>query len=866
MKSSLINNGSKERMELLAPAGSFEALKAAVENGADAVYLGGKRFNARASAANFDLEEMKKAVRYAHERKVKVYVAVNILSADREFPELEEYLYELHSMGVDAVILQDLGIAWFIKNVLPEMEIHASTQMTQNNSFGLKYLENMGFSRVILARETSAAEIEQIVRKTSLDVEVFVHGALCICYSGQCFMSSYIGGRSGNRGRCAQPCRLAYRLVNKDGKDLLAGRKIGEHLLSPKDLNLSEDLAELKRIGVRSLKIEGRMKRPEYVATVVRIYRKALDSLETEGSPPLDEQDRYELTQIFNRDFTSGYFYGYRGFELMSFHRPNNRGTKLGRVIEVKGGRLTLKLEGNLSPGDGVEVWTSRGREGITVSKIYDQTGKSIVSAALSGDTVQIDFSGPVRPGDRIFKTHDQELIEKARKSFQEGRETRKRPLVMSLSGRIGEKLCLQAWDGENRAAVYSRSEAQEAVKRPLTAEFLKKQLGRLGNTPFYLEKLEVKLQGSIIIPVSELNEMRREAVEILLAYIQKDKIVEKEVYQQRLVSWNKKIAFLTDGFRNRDRQPDDAPSAPTVTAAIGDISLVETVIRAGAGRILLGGEHWRAFPYITPASLKDAVSFCQAEGVKLVWRLPRITNESQIKGIREKLAEISSWENRPAVMAANLGELEMVKELDPDWPVEIDHFLHVFNKAAFFWFLESGAQRATLSTELSLEQIGELAAGNYTEILVFGDMEMMVSEYCLPGAVLNKEEQAADRKNCGKVCNRDKYFLRDRLSYDFPIETDRECRMHLFNSKRLNLLTELDKIAGTGIENIRLELIRTTPVQAEQAVKAFKDIWTEIRKKQKVNPQKVEEYQAKLASLFPEGFTKGHFYRGVLS
>ncbi|MFA6808172.1 MAG: U32 family peptidase, partial [Eubacteriales bacterium] len=457
---------SRNKMELLAPAGSYEALRAAVENGADAVYLGGKSFNARASAENFDPDELEKVVKFAHERQVKIYITVNIIVADSEFEELIEYLYNLYNIGVDALIIQDLGVAALVRSILPEMKMHASTQMTQNNSYGLKHLEKMGFSRVILARETTAEEIESIVEQTTMDVEIFVHGALCICYSGQCFMSSYIGGRSGNRGRCAQPCRMAYQLVNKKGENQLENNKVGDHLLSPRDLNLSGYLEELKNIGVTSLKIEGRMKKPEYVATAVRIYRSALKSIE------LSTQDKYELTQIFNRDFTSGYFKGFQGSDLMSFNRPNNRGTKLGRITSVSEGRMSIKLEANLNLGDGIEIWTGKGREGITVNKIYDMNGLKTRDSATSGNTIQVDYIGFANSGDRVFKTHDDQLIEKAKQSFREGKETRRRALTMEVSGCVGKKLVLLATDGETNTTVYSAQPVEEAHNRPLTAEY----------------------------------------------------------------------------------------------------------------------------------------------------------------------------------------------------------------------------------------------------------------------------------------------------------------------------------------------------------------------------------------------------------
>ena len=855
----IIQPNQMKKIELLAPAGGFEALKAAVENGSDAVYLGGKLFNARASAANFDLDELKKAITYAHEREVKVYVTVNILVGDSEFPELAQYLYEIYSLGADAVIVQDLGVADFIRHVLPEMEIHASTQMTQNNSFGLRQLEKIGFSRVVLARETSAAEIAKIIQKTKLEVEVFVHGALCISYSGQCLMSSYIGARSGNRGRCAQPCRLPYQLINGKGKDLLEGTKTGDHLLSPRDLNLVENLAELKRIGVTSLKIEGRMKRPEYVATVVRVYRKALDCLELDGRAEveLDDQDKYDLTQVFNRDFTTGYLKGYQGKEMMSFSRPNNRGTKLGRIVEVRNNRMILKLENELNLGDGIEIWTGRGREGLTVAKIFTLDNKA-VNGALIGESVSLDYSGYARVADRVFKTHDAQLIEKARLSYQEGKEIRKRPLRMKISGNIGEKLLLQAWEGDKRFKVYSLTEAQKAVKRPLEYEYLLKQLGRLGNTPLFLEDLQVELQGSIIIPVSELNEMRRDVVEKILAAIKLKPSVDEQTYEERLKNWNRQKYF--------DKSKPGKIKEKKLTVAIRELETIEPLIRAGADRIILGGESWKAHNPITLSKLQASLKLCRDKGVELLWRLPRVINESQSYKLKEELTEISSWQSRPAVITGNLTGIEIIKAIDPSWAWETDHFLHIYNNATLSWVLGAGARRVSLSTELNNEQLYNFTPLSKTEILAFGDMEMMASEYCPMEATLSDDGGIPEncRERCGNPCLKDEYYLQDRLSYRFPVEMDRECRMHIFNARRLNLLTEVATIAEMGISNIRLELLRSTPIQAEMTTRIFKGLWN--TNTLDITRDKILEGMKKLEDLYPEGFTKGHFYRGVLS
>ncbi|RNC62933.1 MAG: putative protease YdcP [Candidatus Dichloromethanomonas elyunquensis] len=850
------------RMELLAPAGSVEAFKAAVENGADAVYLGGKLFNARASAVNFAKDELKRALAYAHERQVRVYVTVNVLVADQEFTELADYLYQLYSMGVDALIVQDIGAAHFIREVLPEIKLHASTQMTQNNSYGLKQLEKMGFSRVVLARETTKTEIEELVQSTKLDIEVFGHGALCICYSGQCLMSSYIGARSGNRGKCAQPCRLAYQLVDGQGRNLLSGKKIGEHLLSPKDLNLSENLAELQRIGVSSLKIEGRMKRPEYVATVIRIYRKALDAMTLENRPGLDRKDRYELEQIFNRDFTSGYFYGYQGAEMMSFSRPNNRGTRAGRILEVKPNRLVLKLENVLHIGDGLEIWTNRGREGVTAGKMFNTMGRPIDHAA-AGENISIEFTGSARVGDRVFKTYDEELMEKARLSFQEGKEQRKRPLRLKLSGKIGRKLRLEVWENGQHTAVESQTEAREAVHRPLEEAYLLKQLGRLGNTPFYLEELQTDLEGNVIIPVSEINELRRLAVEKLLEPSRRLPELNINTYQERLQQW-KKRSIQIHGKGDPIKSSHNTPSK-VLTAAITDVKLMPSILKAGADRLILGGEHWRSRQAITLSQLREIVQSCSSKKVELIWRLPRILNEEQSHRLFKELQEISTWETRPTIMTATLAGIEMIRQLDPTWPWETDHFFHIFNQAALHWVLASGGKRAALSGELNYEQIKRFNDNPSVEMTVFGDMEMMVSEYCPIGATLG-EGAGPPRENCGGVCQTKDYYLKDRMSYNFPLETDRECRMHLFNAKRLNLMTELNKIRDSGVSRIRLELHRASMAQAPRTVQLFKRLWTETGEQKIIRPENIEAAQKELEALYPEGFTKGHFYRGVLT
>ncbi|EHQ87367.1 DUF3656 domain-containing U32 family peptidase [Desulfosporosinus youngiae] len=843
-------------LELLAPAGSFEAFKAAVENGADAVYLGGKNFSARASAANFDLEELQKAVRYAHERQVKVYVTVNILIADQEFQELMDYVHALYEIGADAVILQDVGIAELIQTILPELETHASTQMTVNTSWGVHHLESLGFSRVVLARETSAKEMQEIADKTPLDIEVFVHGALCIGYSGQCLMSSFIGGRSGNRGTCAQPCRMTYQLVNNEKQDLLAQKNVGEHLLSPRDLNLAEELAELKRIGIHSLKVEGRMKRPEYVATVIRLYRQAIDRIGdqqdgSEAAPLLTQDEHQELLQVFNREFTTGYLRENQGAELMSYSRPNNRGTRLGRVVRLEHGRLSIKLESKLHTGDGIEFWTGRGREGITVGLIWNN-GKE-VNGGVPGETVQIEFSGTAQSGDRVFKTNDALLMEKARQSFQEGREQRKSPLTMRLSGHLGDKLCLEVADARRTTTVFSASAAQKALKRPLTLDYAFQQLGRLGTTPFWLDKLELEIDEDIMLPVSELNEMRRLAVERLLKTEPRQR-VDKQVYKQRIQQWKQRQAD------DRARFNKNTDTVPQISVAVSDRLTMEAALKAGAQRVLIGGEHWRSRGAFSLEEIQTSIKTCRRQGIDCVWRLPRVLNQAQSERLLLDLKKAAGWGETPNVMVANLGELELLKSINPDWPFEVDYSLNVFNEASLAYFYRQGAKKITLSPELHHEQLAHLAKWQGAEVIVFGDLEMMVSEYCPVGSTLGGKKG----EHCNRACVKEPYFLRDRMRYDFPVETDQECRMHLFNVKILNLYEELAQIRRMGFSTIRLQLTRQTPTQVHQIVRLFNEAWDGLKVGKK-GMSASNDGMSELAALFPEGFTKGHFFRGVL-
>ena len=486
-------------VELLAPAGNFESLRAAVEAGADAVYLAGEKFGARAYAENFAGDKLLDAVKFAHLRGVAVHVTVNTIIADEELDEFAAYIKFLRRANVDALLVQDLGAASVAKKIAPEIPLHASTQMTIHNLEGVKVLAELGFSRVVLSRELTLNEIEKICRFSPIETEIFIHGALCVCWSGQCLMSSMIGGRSGNRGRCAQPCRLPYELVDASGKNLL---NAGKYLLSPKDLNTLELLPRLIETGVTSLKIEGRMKRPEYVATVVKVYRDVLDK---KFSTP---EDRRKLAQIFNRDFTTAYLEKNPGKNLISDMRPNNRGVLIGRVADVGQDKITLKLSEKISVGDQVEIWVKVGGRVTFTVEDFELRGELC--------TIKNINTKGVRVHDRAFKIFDAELIAEARKFFT-GAPVKKFSVTADVKVKLGEPLILTLTDSAgNSTSARTKFVAELAKNRPLTLEILKNQIGRLGNSIFALEKISADIEENLMIPISELNDVRRRAVEQL--------------------------------------------------------------------------------------------------------------------------------------------------------------------------------------------------------------------------------------------------------------------------------------------------------------------------------------------------------------
>ena len=827
-------------VELLAPAGSREALTAAVESGANAVYLAGRCFGARAYADNFDGDSLREAVRFAHLRHVAVHVTVNTIVSDEELPELEEYLCFLYDIGVDAILVQDLGVARIARKIVPDLPLHASTQMTVHNLEGVRALEKLGFSRVVLSRELSLREIRHITAHAAAEIEIFMHGALCVCYSGQCLMSSMIGGRSGNRGRCAQPCRLPYTLVNASGQNVLEG-KAGEYLLSPRDLNTLELIPEFLEAGVSSLKIEGRMKRPEYVAVVVNTYRQAIDSYEKgDHIYRVTEENRRSLAQIFNRDFTTAYLEKIQGREMMSDRRPNNRGLILGRVTAYDREKklVTIKLSEALHPGDQVEFWVKvGGRVTASVGEFWDTKGNPMLEA-LPHQEVCFSIPSPVHVHDRVFKVYDAVLMERAKSFYASGAPVRRIPVWAEVTAALGEPLRLRMRDADGYEA-FAETEflAEQAKKHPLTEETVRKQVNRLGTSVFSLKECKIELGNQLMVPVSEINEARRRAVE--------------ELEEKRLEPYRRLRRTSKSHVPAEKQLPDTSPAE--LVAALDSVSTAGEALLAGADAILFGGESYR-HEALTGRDYQEAVEKARKQGKKIFFNTPRVIRVAEIKQIRELLE--TSEELRPdGIYVHNIGTLHLAKECC-GIPIYADYSLISFNHSALELLKEMGVSGATLSPELTWEQITKLAAKSplSLECIVHGRLELMVSSYCVTGSFLG----GLGKTVCSKPCKTGKYRLRDRKQVDFPLVMDQFCRMHILNSKVLSMLPYAADFGRAGIRRIRIEgraLEQNELVRLIRAYQEMKRYPTELSEKRK----------KELCETEGNEITRGHYFRGVM-
>lgn len=851
--------------ELLAPAGDWNSFVAAVQNGADAVYLGVQQFNARQDAANFSLEQVAEAVAYAHMRGVRIYITVNTLVSDDELPGALRLLEDLNFIGVDGIIIQDLGLAVNARISLPQLPLHGSTQMTIHNLSGAKFLGELGFTRVVVAREQSLDELRQIVANSPIEVEAFVHGALCFSYSGNCLLSSMIGGRSGNRGRCAQPCRLEYALVDQVGHTLGGYSLEGAHLLSPKDLNTLDYLQDLVDAGVHSLKIEGRMKRPEYVATVVKAYRTALDMLA--DGVEADERGmaiaRQKVEQIFNRGFTTAYLYGNPGRDLMSYSRPHNRGRFLGRVVRTGRGLIWVELAAPLEVGDGVEVVTAEsGSFGTSVSSITIQQNKGKlvkVDEAEIGEVVGLALEGSVSVGDEVYKTRESALLKEAMSTFKSEHETLQIPVRVKARVKKGQPAEIIFCDESQLCGIGTTDfVVEEARRHPLTEETLLAQLDRLGNTPFTIVEHSFELDEGVMVPKSELNEARRAAIGQLMKMraanfgpLRLNPVLDPKTLVGRYAS------------SNPGSQPEEYPQ---VSVVVDTWEGLEAALQTGVGLVYLAdtGFTQRARTFSSLAQITAGVSACLEHGAAGVFLLPPIAKEREFLHYMNLARELARADVPIPVALGDLGFLREV--VQGGGPFLAEASLNPFNTETIKFLGYLGASQVSLSPELTLEQIKEVGrkARVPLEVQVHGPQTLMISEHCVLGSVVGGKSA---QNQCTKPCLiQSNYGLKDRMGKVFPLRTDAHCRLYLFNSVELCLIEHLWEIHKAGVSKLRVEGRLYGPQQLTQVLSRYVQAWQMIFSEERWDARLKELLAQYRRELEPtQGITKGHLFRGVI-
>jgi putative protease len=728
-----------KKPELLAPAGSMEALIAAIGNGADAVYFGGRAFSARHDAA---LDDVEWAIDYAHTRGVKAYVTVNSLIKDSELEKASEYLQFLCNAGADAVIVQDLGILKLIREQLPELPVHASTQMTIHNTEGVEFLKELGVKRVVLARELTLDEIKQIKSETGIEIETFIHGALCFSYSGQCLFSSMIGGRSGNRGYCAQPCRKRYKINEAEG-----------HLLSPKDLNMSEHIGTLMEAGIDSFKIEGRLKRPEYVAGVVRVYRKLIERyLEKPSAFCVTDDEKHTLLQLFNREFTAGYFFGNPGDSLMSREQAHNQGTYLGKVVEYDRNAAYIHLGEPLSTGDGIGT-QGRGA-GVTVRSMYIDNTR--VDRAPPGSTVRIPMETYLHKNEIIYKTYDSMLMD----SLVTKEIIAKIPITMSFTAKTWEPVALSITDGKNEVTLSGGIPAKSKGS-PASNEAITRQLEKLGNSIYEAKEIRVELDDDVFIPISQLNSLRRDAV--------------KKLEGEHTASWKR---TCTKPVLTADRREGRTKTLLSVNTCT--LETFEAAVDSGADVVYFGGEVWNH--KLSKEELSYAVEYGKEKGVEVYIGAPKIAKEFKELDIIDP----------DGFLAANPGALYHLRNSGNNKQVIIDYPFNIYNRLTMSHLLDY-SQRVTLSPELTLDEIKQITPYGEAECIVHGYFPLITSEHDLLGNLFPGEGVR-------------EAVLKDEKGFGFPVRTGTEGRTYIMNSRELCMLEHVQKIIEAGVSCLRIE------------------------------------------------------------
>lgn len=753
-------------MELLSPVGDFDCLKAAVQNGADAVYFGANIFSARAFASNFDDDTLAKAIDYAKIRGVKTNLTLNTLIKNDEMHNAIALAKKAYEYGIDAIIVQDLGLARYMIKNFPGLAVHASTQMSVHNLEGVLTLQNMGFSRVVLSRELSIQEIEHICKNSNVEIEAFVHGALCISYSGQCLFSSMVGGRSGNRGKCAQPCRLPYELLESD---ITIDKG---YLLSPRDLCGLEYLPQLVNAGVTCLKIEGRMKTPEYVATVTRIYRKYLDLAMSKNDFKIDEKDKKDLLQVFNRGgFSNGHLSSTENRKLIYPQKSNNMGIYLGTIsnFNKNHGHISFTTNEILHVGDKICVENKKHETNLyTISELM-KNDKNITEAHI-GDKIKIGrMKGDIFIGDKLFKISDKELTTSALETIE--KESRKRNLSCEMKVILNSPISLKIFDDNISVKIDSNIIPEPAQKSPMTKERLISQICKTNNTPYNFENINIELGENIYVPsIGGINELRRQAL---------------AQYEEKLISSFRRLS----NANYIENNPNSSHKETKISLLLNTLNLSYDYLELkNVSKIYL------PFKYFINKDFSHLLlDVCKKFDTYIY--MPTIIRNNYNRLIKNNLPTILEKYKIKGFVLSNIGNFELLKDYK-DYEFICNYTFNIFNNLTIN---ELPANTITLSPELNKTDLENFNTNKKTELIVYGRTPLMNSNYCL----LGKSNKCYSE--CEHKCNStNKYYLKDRLGFLFRIIPDNiQTITTIYNSKITSI--EYD---GLPIDFARIDIL----------------------------------------------------------
>ena len=773
--------------ELLSPAGNWDCARAAVANGADAIYFGMPRFNARLRADNFTEEDLPELMKFLHEHGVKGYVAFNTLIFTKELPDAETQLRLLVDSGVDAVIVQDLGLARMVKALTPKLRLHASTQMTITSPEGLEFAKQLNIDQAVLARELSMRELERF-KDAHVPLEVFVHGALSVAYSGQCLTSESLGRRSANRGECAQACRMPYEMI-VDGVQRDLGDK--RYLLSPQDLAAVDEIPRLIELGIRSFKIEGRLKTPEYVAGVTQVYRAAIDRALANQPAPASDADRYALEMTFSRGLYPGWMHGVNHQELVGAYYGKKRGPYVGQVTRILGAD-TLELDElhiAMKPGDGVVFENLSDTNYEQGGSVYEMRGSALSfrHGHLRMEDVQI--------GMRVFKTSDPALNRALRQSFEGDIPIRKqRHIDLHVTGKVGEPLVVQS----GVHSIASTMALQAAMKRPLTPSAFIEQFSRLGGTEFELGSVQFDVEGEVMLPISELNRMRRDLIVLASA-------TDSSARQTP-------ISTVTLESLMPSRVSADGPKEFQLHALCRTQAHIDAALVLGIPRLYLDFEDIRRYA--------DAVKHIKAASdTAQVWlATPRIQKSGEVGFF--KLIERAEPHG---VLIRNLGAISFFQ--DAKIPMTGDFSLNVANPLTAEILKKTGLERLTISYDLNIEQVVDLLAAappSWFELTLHQHMPMFHMEHCVFAAFMSN---GTDFTNCGRPCDRHRVHLRDRVGMNHPLKADVGCRNTLFNAVAQTGAQFFDELREYGLRCFRVELLEEDADEAMIVLRTYQEL-----------------------------------------